>query len=96
MERVCIQCGTKETSKWFTGPLCRKCYRNQPNIKERENKSRFNKIDHYREVARVYSASHKGQNVLGNILMIVRQKIKWDLLNKMNLNNDNLQNNEQN
>lgn len=34
--RSCTICNTNQTTKWFSGPLCRKCYRQQPSVRERE------------------------------------------------------------
>ena len=59
MGRVCLHCGTSETSKWFNGPLCRKCYRAQPHIKNREKQSRLKKLNHYNSVARDYRENNK-------------------------------------
>jgi hypothetical protein len=36
VQKQCINCSTTQTSKWFSGPLCRKCYRQQPNIRNKE------------------------------------------------------------
>ena len=49
MEKICKNCGAKETTKWFSGPICRKCYRSQPHIKAAEKKCRDSNIEHYRE-----------------------------------------------
>ena len=27
MCKVCVRCGTEQTTKWYSGPICRKCYR---------------------------------------------------------------------
>lgn len=59
MSKICKTCGTTETSKWFSGPLCRRCYRSQPHIKERERQSRLKKIDHYRAVSKEYSRNNR-------------------------------------
>ena len=34
--KQCIKCNKAETSKWYSGPLCRQCYRSQPHVKEKE------------------------------------------------------------
>lgn len=34
--KQCLTCKTTETSKWYSGPICRKCYRNQPHVKKKE------------------------------------------------------------
>ena len=37
--KTCLTCSTKETTKWFNGPLCRKCYRQLPHVKQAEKNS---------------------------------------------------------
>ena len=74
MDRVCKTCNTAETTKWFSGPLCRKCYRAQPHIKIKESESRLKKIDQYMEVAKKYR-----QN---NIKKIKQKDSKWYRENK--------------
>jgi hypothetical protein len=59
VEKCCVGCGVTETNKWFSGPLCRKCYRSLPEVKEREKQSRLKKIEHYRSVCRQYSDNNK-------------------------------------
>lgn len=56
MEKVCKICGTKETTKWFSGPMCRKCYRAQPHIKAGERRCYEKNSDHYREYYREFNA----------------------------------------
>jgi hypothetical protein len=34
--KICITCLTIKTSKWYSGPLCRQCFRKQPHVKEKE------------------------------------------------------------
>lgn len=36
MNKICIKCSTIETTKWFSGPICRKCYRAIPKIRNKE------------------------------------------------------------
>jgi hypothetical protein len=43
MEKTCKICGAKETTKWYSGPVCRKCHRKQlylkPEVRERSRAS---------------------------------------------------------
>lgn len=32
--KQCIVCGSKKTSQWYSGPLCKKCYYRVPHIHE--------------------------------------------------------------
>lgn len=57
--KICIECKKSETSKWFSGPMCRICYRKQPHIKEKESLSRFKKINHYNNIAKEYNLNNK-------------------------------------
>ena len=59
MNKQCHICGATETSKWYSGSMCRICYRRQPHIKEREKQSRLRKIDHYNEVSKKYAENNK-------------------------------------
>jgi hypothetical protein len=74
LNKTCARCGATETSKWFTGPMCRKCYRAQPHVKEIEKQSRLKRIDHYRQVAKQY------QN--DNQLSVSAKNKKWYESNK--------------
>ena len=35
MDKICITCKANKTTKWYTGPLCRYCYRKQPHIRDK-------------------------------------------------------------
>lgn len=61
MDKVCTKCGTSESSKWFSGPICRKCYRQQPHVKKREKACRDNNLDYYREYWRKRNSTPEQQ-----------------------------------
>lgn len=57
--KICSVCKATETTKWFSGPLCRICYRNQPHIKSQEKLTRLKKVAHYNSIAKEYSVNNK-------------------------------------
>jgi hypothetical protein len=36
MAKECLTCKTNQTTKWYSGPLCRQCYRKLPHVKQSE------------------------------------------------------------
>jgi len=36
--KACIKCGTHESYQWYTGPICKKCYQQTPQVKEAASK----------------------------------------------------------
>ncbi len=61
MKKTCKICNITETSKWLSGPLCRKCYRKLPHIKKRESQSRLKRIDYYNNISSLYAQNNKEQ-----------------------------------
>lgn len=43
-DKNCIICSSNSTSKWYSGPTCRKCYRNTNNKKNKEENNNTHQI----------------------------------------------------
>jgi glucan-binding YG repeat protein len=43
MNKSCIRCEKSETDKWFSGPICGKCYRKAYNIRNNRKQKRYRK-----------------------------------------------------
>ena len=60
--KKCNKCGAEESTRWYSGPLCRKCYRAQPHIKEKEQESRKNWVAKNREKIKAQDKQYYTEN----------------------------------
>ena len=60
MKKECLTCKTNETAKWYSGPLCRQCYRKLPHVKKSELATSKVCSKNYREKNKIHLAKrHK-------------------------------------
>lgn len=76
MDKQCSHCKTTETTKWHSGPLCRICYRRQPEVKEREKQTRLKKKEHYNGVAKIYQQNNVDSIAIKNKIWYENNKEK--------------------
>ena len=73
--KSCKSCKINETSKWYSGPLCRQCYRKQPHIRQSELTSAKISCKKWREANKDYcQSSHKEWYLLNYTQQIAYQK----------------------
>jgi hypothetical protein len=84
--RTCISCQATTTSKWFSGPTCRKCYRQRPTIRNKElltmSKYRCNNREKILETKRQWRQKNSSYDTIrcnNDILFKLKKRIRTRL-----------------
>jgi hypothetical protein len=82
VEKVCKICNKTDTTKWYTGPLCRQCYRHQPHVKQKESDSAKKSCAKYRKNNKQRCATLHKEWCKNNSVHIAEYQSNYRLVNK--------------
>lgn len=82
--KQCTKCNTLKTSKWYSGPLCRQCYRQLPHIKKTELASAKISCKKWREANKDYCRSSHKEWYYANHAQQLAYQAQYRLNNKDN------------